>query len=231
MKRLDQFLSQLKYGSRKEVNELIKKKIVKINQNRVLDGKTKFDPLRSIVTIDGTEVYYRENIYLMMNKPSGYLSSNIDEKYPSVLNLLEDKYKRFDFKIAGRLDWDSEGLLILVTESKLVHEITHPSKNKEKIYKVKLDKAYDETLTTELLDGVMIKDGNNEIYKAIATFVRKENEDVLIGITEGKFHQVKRMFEKIGYKVEKLTRIQVGNLKLGSLKLGETKEITRNELF
>lgn len=231
MKRLDQFLSNLKYGSRKETEEMIKQGLVKIDGLIAHSGKQKIDPLKNEIKVNQEVVFYKEPCDLMIYKPKGYLSSNIDEKYPSVMNLIKPPYDRFDFKIAGRLDYDSEGLLILTTDGKLVHQITHPTKEISKIYEVTLDKPFHAKDGKTLLNGVTIKDGKNETYTAKALEISEVLEKVHIKISEGKFHQVKRMFESVGYEVLNLKRIQIGHLKLINLSQGEYQEIDRNDIF
>lgn len=231
MKRLDQFLSQLKYGSRSEVEKMIKQKRVTVNGIIAKTGRQKINPLECQVHVNGQKVFYKEPIDIILYKPQGYISSNKDEKYPSVINLIKEPYDRFDFKIAGRLDWDTEGLLILTTDGKLVQKITHPNKKIPKVYEVKLDKLYQEETINQLLKGVEIKDGKNEPYLAKALNLEYNQEYIYITIDEGKFHQVKRMFLSIGYEVIKLKRIKIGHLDLSDLRIGEYKEFNRNDIF
>ena len=231
MKRLDQFLSQLKYGSRSEVEKMIKQECVTVNGIIAKTGRQKINPLECQVHVNGQKVFYKEPIDIILYKPQGYISSNKDEKYPSVINLIKEPYDRFDFKIAGRLDWDTEGLLILTTDGKLVQKITHPNKKIPKVYEVKLDKLYQEETINQLLKGVEIKDGKNEPYLARALNLEYNQEYIYITIDEGKFHQVKRMFLSISYEVIKLKRIKIGHLDLSDLRIGEYKEFNRNDIF
>ncbi|NLK12899.1 MAG: rRNA pseudouridine synthase [Candidatus Phytoplasma sp.] len=231
MKRLDQFLSQLKYGSRSEVEKMIKQGLVTVNGVIAKSGRHKIDPLVCEVHMNGQKVFYKEPIDIILYKPQGYISSNKDERYPSVINLIKAPYDRFDFKIAGRLDWDTEGLLILTTDGKLVQKITHPNKKIPKVYEVKLDKSYQEEIINQLLKGVEIKDGKNETYLAKALKLEYQKDLIYITIDEGKFHQVKRMFSSVGYEVIKLKRIKIGHLDLSNLSVGEYKEFNRNDIF
>ena len=126
--RLDKFLGNLKYGSRNDIKKLCKDGFVKVNDVIIKKADVNIDPNKDIICIYDEEVFYKESITLMMNKPKGYICSTVDELYPSLLRLLDGKYSRFDFKFAGRLDWDTEGLVILSTDGDIIHQITSPKK-------------------------------------------------------------------------------------------------------
>lgn len=226
--RIDKFLSNLKYGSRKEIKSLMKTNEVLINKNRVFDPSIAIDPNKDLIHMNGEKVFYKENIHLMIYKPVGYLSANHDTMHRVVISLLESPYHRFDYAIAGRLDLDAEGLLILTTDGNFAHQIMHPKKHIEKTYEVLLNKPFSHHDT--LLNGIWIKDAYNEEYFAKALHIEKNEEYVTIIIDEGKFHQVKRMFQAVGYEVLRLKRTSIGNLKLKDLKPGEYIEFERNDL-
>jgi 16S rRNA pseudouridine516 synthase len=226
--RIDKFLSNLKYGSRKEIKSLLKEKEVIVHQNRVMDPSILVNPDVDEVFIDGIKVFYKEHIHLMIYKPVGYLSANHDTMHSVITSLIESPFDRFDFAIAGRLDLDAEGLLILTTDGNFAHQIMHPKKHIEKTYEVMLDKPFVHQNT--LLKGIIIKDAYNDEYFAKAIEIKKDKEYVTIVIDEGKFHQVKRMFQAVGYEVLRLKRTQIGNLKIRDLKPGEYIEFERNEL-
>ena len=122
--RLDKFLANLKYGSRNDIKKFCKKNMINVNGVSVKNADTIINPDADLIEVDGEVVFYKEHITLMMNKPAGYICSTIDEKYPSLLNLLDEKYSRFDFKFAGRLDVDTLGLVILSTDGEVIHKIT-----------------------------------------------------------------------------------------------------------
>src|SRR5690554_6514487 len=227
--RIDRFLSNLKYGSRSEMTKAIKNGLVKINGNVITNSHIKIDPNKDIIHFNDELVYYYDIINIMIYKPIGYLSANKDNLHKVVLDLIEDNYKRLDLKIAGRLDLDSEGLLILTTSGKFAHFITSPNNKINKVYEVILDN--DITNYEILLEGVLIKDGKNEEYLAKALDIKKvEDKKYLITLDEGKFHQVKRMFLALNTKVINLKRISIGNLKLGNLKPGEYITFKKEEL-
>ena len=226
--RIDKFLSNLKYGTRKEIKSLLKTQQVFVNEIRVIDPALSIDPTKDSVYVEGEKVFYKEQIHLMIYKPIGYLSANHDTMHRVITSLIETPYDRFEYAIAGRLDLDSEGLLILTTDGNFAHQIMHPKKQIEKTYEVMLDKPFLHQHT--LLMGIWIKDAYNEEYFAKALDIKKNKEYVTIIIDEGKFHQIKRMFQAVGYEVLRLKRTSIGNLKLNDLKPGEYKEFERNDL-
>lgn len=227
--RIDKFLSQLKFCSRNEVKDFLKSHVVTTGNKRIISPKEEVKPDILDVIIDGKIVYYKPEIHLMMYKPKGYLSANKDAMHPCAVHLLKEPYHRFDFSIAGRLDLDAEGLLVLTTSGTLVHEITSPKKHLPKVYEVQLDHPF--MFDQKLLDGVIIKDAKDELYTAKALDLSVLKDYVYITIDEGKFHQVKRMFLAVGYEVTHLKRISIGNLKLGALKPGEYIEISKEQLY
>lgn len=229
--RLDKFLANLKYGSRNDIKKMCKSKLVKVNDKIVTSSDTSINPKIDKVYIDNVEVFYKENITLMMNKPSGYICSNVDELYPSLLKILDLKYSRFDFSFAGRLDQDTEGLVILSTDGELIHRITSPNKKLYKKYYVKTkEKIVDEK---RLESPLRLLDGKNVEYVTKDAKVEKISDyELFLSICEGKFHQVKRMLNAIDNEVIYLKRVEIGNLKLPmDLELGKCEEIDPNVIF
>lgn len=227
--RIDKFLSQLKYCTRSQTKAFLKNHVTMIKNERVLNASYIFNPDNEKVNIDGIDLYYKNPLHLMLNKPKGYVSATTDQLHPCVTNLLKEPYSRFDFKIAGRLDIDTEGLLILTTDGNFIHKITHPNQHLEKVYVATLDRDF--THQSELLKGVQILDGRNQPYLAVAIDIKVEDKEVTITIDEGKFHQVKRMFLILGYEVLYLKRIKIGKLELNDLALGEYREVGKEELY
>ncbi len=227
--RIDKLLSQLKYCTRSETKRFLNEHVVLVNQKRISHTKEDVDPTIQSMTIDDTPIFYKEVIHLMMYKPKGYLSANKDSLHPCAVDLIQDPYDRYEYKIAGRLDLDAEGLLILTTSGILVHGITSPRHHLPKIYEVLLDKAFDNE--RELLEGVPILDGKNQEYLAKALSISYVGDKIHLTIDEGKFHQVKRMFEALGYNVINLKRVQIGKLKLGNLKPGMYLEFNEEDLY
>ncbi|MBN3491169.1 rRNA pseudouridine synthase [Acholeplasma equirhinis] len=227
--RLDKILSNLKYGSRTEIKTLIKRGLISVNEKIVKHADMQIDPNKDQIVVDQETVFYKETIILAMHKPAGYLSANQDKNDPVVIDLIKKPYDRFDFKIAGRLDKDTEGLLILTTDGEIQHEITHPKKHLDKVYEATLDLDFTEAAKLQLLEGVELKDPDGKIYFTNAKKLNYNSNKVEITIDEGKFHQVKKMFESVGFKVTYLKRIQIGELKL-DLEKGTYKEIVLSDI-
>lgn len=225
--RLDKFLSACGCGTRKEVKGLVKSGVVAV------DGIPEKDPGKSVdassaVTVNGKKLIYREFVYLMMNKPQGYISATEDRQYPVVTELLDEEYARFEPAPAGRLDLDTEGLLILTNDGSFNHELTSPKKNVYKKYFAILDKPADEQDIEAFRAGMAFKDFT---AKSALLKLCPEQNYVYISIAEGKFHQVKRMCERVGKQVLFLKRVAIGALRLDeSLAPGEYRELTEEEL-
>lgn len=227
--RIDKFLSQLKYVNRHDVSEYLKDHQVTYHGQRVLSQRAQIEPDAYPVYLEGEPIFYKEHIYLKFYKPKGYLSANKDALHPCVFELIKSPYHRFEMSIAGRLDIDSEGLLILTNHGEIIHQIISPKSHLPKVYEVTLDRRFEsENL---LYQGVTILDGKNEPYLAKALHLKTDGIITYITIDEGKFHQVKRMFQALDYMVVNLKRIQIGKLSLGTLRPGEYEEFTLEELF
>ncbi|MGI6781454.1 MAG: pseudouridine synthase [Acholeplasmataceae bacterium] len=232
MMRLDRLLANMKFGTRKEVRQMIQDGVVTVNNKIPLKTDIKVNPSHDRVVVDGEEIYYKDEIILAMYKPIGYLSANIDNLHPVVMELLKPPYHRHDFKIAGRLDLDAEGLLILTTSGNTVHLISNPHQNVIKKYEVTTDFAIDDKMLLRLLEPIKILDGNSNPYLAQALEVNKIDEKMaIIAIDQGKYHQVKRMFKAIGYEVTNLKRIKIGKYTLPNIKPGEYIEITKEDIL
>jgi len=221
--RLDKLLVNLKYGSRKEMKALVKNKRVTVNGEFVKNSAVNVDPNNNKIALDGVEVIYKENILLMLNKPAGYVSANRDVMHKTIFELLEEPYTRIDLNIAGRLDIDTEGLILLTDNGELLHDLISPNKNIYKIYLVRTNKPFD---SKKLLKEFEILDGRDRPYIPMKPFVEQINEyEFYLSIKEGKFHQVKRMVKHFDAEVIYLKRVAYGDISLGDLKVGEYKEI------
>jgi len=227
--RIDKLLSNLKFGSRKDIEKIIKQKRVIINHKLCLTPKQQVDPEKDEIQLDGEIVYYVDSILLMMNKPKGYVSANHDNLYPTVFEFVEDPYNRLDLHIAGRLDVDTEGLLLLTNDGHLLHEIIHPKKNVYKEYYVEVTTPFNIEC---LLKPMEILDGNNTLYKPLKPMIQKIDEyHFFLKIKEGKFHQVKRMVEHCNSEVLYLKRTKIGGLSLPEdLALGEIVEVDPSKI-
>ncbi len=227
MMRLDKMLSHSGYGSRKEVKDYIRKGYVLVNGNIITDDDFKVDEENDEVVILDNVISYEKKIYLMLNKPSGYISATYDNYDPIVLDLIDGYEKRNIFPV-GRLDKDTEGLLIITNDGKLAHKLLAPKSHVDKKYYLKYDGKLNNNYEKILDDGIILDDG----YKCMpAKFIDLGNNEGNIIIKEGKYHQVKRMIEALGGNVTYLKRIEFGPLKLDSnLKLGEYRHLNENEI-
>lgn len=225
--RLDKYIAACGNESRKDVKKLIKQGLVTVDGVVCTKAELQVNE-KSIVCVSGKEIYYRQFVYLMMNKPSGYVSAVFDKKYPVVTDLVGEEYAHFNVFPAGRLDIDTEGLLILTNDGQLAHEVTSPKKNVYKRYFARVDKPMDENDIKAFKQGMEFK----EFTAKPAMLEITENPcEVYIEIAEGKFHQVKRMCERTGKNVIYLKRVGIGSLKLdANLKSGEVRELSGEEL-
>ena len=227
MLRLDKYLAHSGFGSRKYVKEIIRKGNVIINEKVVKKDDYKVDEINDIVYVYGKKVNYSEFTYIMLNKPQGYISATFDKYDPIVLDLVKE-YDYLNLFPVGRLDKDSEGLLLLSNDGKLAHRLLHPSYHVYKTYFVTTDLKIKDELIEKFNDGVILDDG----YKCLpAKLEILSDNSANVTIKEGKFHQVKRMFEAYGITVCTLKRMTFKNLVLDeSLKSGEYRLLTEEEI-
>ena len=232
MERLDKILGNLGYGSRKEIKESARKGIIEVNGVVVKDSGMKVDPENDKIFINGEQVFYRKYIYLMMNKPDGVISATFDNRDETVIDLLEIEHQVFDPFPIGRLDKDTVGLLLLTNDGELNHRLISPKWKVDKVYYAKIDAEVTEKDIKKFKNGITLDDGYTckeaklEIIKA-----GEEESEIMLTIQEGKFHQVKRMFEAVNKNVTYLKRVEFGTLKLDeSLEEGEYRELTEEEL-
>ncbi len=229
--RLDKILANMGYGSRKDVKKFIKDGKVKVNNVIILNNEFKVNPYEDEIFFNNEEVLYRKYIYIMLNKPQGIVSSTDDPKTRTVIDLLDEEYLIYKPFPVGRLDKDTEGLLMLSNDGKLAHELLSPKKGINKTYYVEVDGFVEDKYIEVFKDGIILEDG----YKTLPASLEIINANIIskvhLTIQEGKFHQVKRMFESIGMKVLFLKRISMGPLALDeSLNPGEYRELTEDEI-
>ncbi|TJX14196.1 rRNA pseudouridine synthase [Tissierella creatinini] len=231
LERLDKVLANMGYGSRKDVKNHIKNGIVKVNGNIIKDRETKVNPYEDEITINGEVVNYREYIYLMMNKPQGLVSSTDDPLTRTVIDLLSDEYLIYEPFPVGRLDKDTEGLLLISNDGKLAHELLSPKKGVYKTYFAEVDGTVEDDHVGIFNKGLTLDDGYMTLPARLEILESGIVSKVNLTIQEGKYHQVKRMFESIGMKVLFLKRISMGPLKLDpSLEPGEYRELNEEEI-
>lgn len=229
--RLDKLLGHMGFGSRKEVNQLLRKGKVSVDGVFQRKGNVHVDPYLQEVSVGGEIIVYEANAYLMLHKPPGYISATVDSRYSTVIDLVPDEYRHFQLFPVGRLDRETEGLLLLTNDGQLNHTLTSPNKNIFKKYFAKVAGQVCERHIDLFLGGIVLDDGY-QTKKAYLEIKKSGKEsEIILSISEGKFHQVKRMFRAIGMEVTYLKRIQIGNLMLDpSLPLGSLRPLTAEEL-
>ncbi len=226
--RLDKYLSDCEIATRTETKKLVRQGRIKINGAPAIKSSDKVDE-SSDVEIDGEKVVYKKNIYLMMNKPKGYISAVYDKRLPTVLDLINEEYRKFEPFPVGRLDIDTEGLLILSNDGDFAHKMTSPKKNVFKRYFAVLDKGAEEKDRDIFAEGIDLGDFTS---KGAVLEICENPCEVFVEICEGKFHQVKRMFEAVGKKVVYLKRVKIGGVCLDeSLAEGEVREMSEEEIL
>ncbi len=229
--RLDRLLANSGYGTRKNVKQIIRNGRVTVDGNRVTDNGMQVDPESQVIEIDGERLNYREFIYLMMNKPQGVISATEDRYQETVLDLVPDEYSSFRLFPAGRLDKDTEGLMLLTNDGKLAHELLSPKKHVPKKYFARIRGCVDEKDCQAFSEGIVLDDGYKTMPARLNILNAGEISEVEVIIYEGKFHQVKRMFEATGKEVIYLKRLEIGPLKLDEdLEPGCLREITEEEI-
>lgn len=240
--RLDRFLANSGVGTRKEVKDILKKRKIKVNDVIMLDGSVHVNENEDIVKYNDEVINYRPFVYIMMNKPDGVISATEDKKHKTVIDLLGNNYRTYSLFPVGRLDIDTEGLLILTNDGILTHNLLAPNKHVNKKYYVELRDPVTEEAAKKLESGIELegdfvtKNAKVEVIENSEEPINKKTGErnlskAYITISEGKYHQVKRMFKAVNNKVEYLKRIQMGNLVLDeNLKIGEYRELTEKEL-
>lgn len=229
--RLDKLLSNMGYGSRKEVKQLLKMKAVSVDGTIVKDVALHVDPEKQNVTVLGERVHYQEFIYLMMNKPAGVISATEDLYDQTVIDLLDPFHVHFDPFPVGRLDKDTEGFLLITNDGVLAHNLLSPKKHVPKVYYAKIDGMVTEEDIKAFNQGVILDDGYHTKPGKLKILTSGEKSEIELEISEGKFHQVKRMFEAVGKKVTYLKRLSIGNLQLDeSIPLGKYRELSEEEI-
>ncbi|MBQ8923261.1 MAG: rRNA pseudouridine synthase [Lachnospiraceae bacterium] len=246
--RLDKFLADAGAGTRSAVKALVRQGRVTINDKFVKKSDIKVDTDRDIICLDGKELTYNEYEYFMLNKPKGVVSATTDAKDKTVVELITE-HKRRDIFPIGRLDKDTEGLLILSNDGKLANALLAPNRHVDKRYFAIIDGIVSEDTVNAFNEGIDIGDDKPTLPARL--IIRKSDtekdsktednidkikilhgiSEIEIIITEGRYHQIKRMFEAVGMKVTYLKRLSMGNIKLDEgLKPGEYRRLTEEEI-
>ena len=229
--RLDKLLANYGIGTRKEVKSLIREGFVKVNRIIIKKDDFKVDHEIDEIVFDDELIEYRPYVYIMLNKPAGYISATKDNLHPTVLELIEG-YENYELFPVGRLDLDTEGLLLITNDGDFSHKLLAPSRNHSKIYFANIAGVMDEQDIQAFKDGIILNTGYH-CKPANLEIINKNIDscDVRIEIFEGKFHQVKKMVEVCGKEVIYLKRLSIRNLELDrSLALGGFRELSNEEL-
>ena len=229
--RLDKVVANSGFGSRKEIKQLIKMGKITVAGVPVKDSGMHVDPDKDEIVINGQKLEYREFIYLMMNKPAGVVSATEDNKFKTVVDLVPDAYRHYDVFPVGRLDRDTEGLLILTNDGQLAHDLLSPKKHVPKTYFAEIEGKVNREDGAAFEEGVVLDDGYKTLPAILEILESGEMSKIKLTIVEGKFHQVKRMFNAVGKSVKYLRRIKMGSIDIdSSLELGECRELTADEI-
>lgn len=235
--RLDKILAHVGIGTRSELKRLAKEGAIYVNGVKVKDSGMQVNPSADHITVNGEVVSYREFVYLMMNKPQGVVSATEDNRDRTVVELLDEAYAPFEVFPVGRLDKDTEGFLLLTNDGKLAHNLLSPRKHVPKTYFAKVEWEVTEADREAFAQGVTLDDGYETlpgILKILTTGSELQGipSEIELTIMEGKFHQVKRMFQAVGKQVVFLKRMSMGPLLLDpALALGEVRELREEELL
>lgn len=227
--RLDKLLSTLHYGSRKEIKGDIKKGFITVNGTVITQPNCHIDPVHDVVCYHDEPVFYDDSIIIMMHKPKGVVSANHDPVHKTIIDLLDTKYRRLDVHVAGRLDIDTEGLVLLTNDGTIIHKLIHAKKHIEKEYDVITKEPI--TNIEDLLKPMTLHDGNNKPYQPkFPRIIAHQANTATIAISEGKFHQVKRMFEAINHTVINLKRTRIHTVQLDpNLSVGNYRVLDETE--
>ena len=229
--RLDRVLSHMGFGTRSEVKKMIKQKRVTVDGKITNVTNTAVVAQEQTVAVDGEEVYYQEFFYFIMNKPGGVISATKDNMHQTVMDLLSLEDGKKDVYPVGRLDIDTEGLLLLTNDGKLTHQLLSPKKHVPKVYYAKVEGEVTKEDAKVLAEGVTLDDEYVCMPANLNIISAGELSEIELTINEGKFHQVKRMMEAVGKRVVYLQRIAMGNLKLpADIELGGYREATKEEI-
>lgn len=226
MDRIDKILVSQGIGSRREVQKRIKSGEVTVNGEIIRKPEFKANAENDKIAVLGKVLNYSEHIYIMMNKPAGVVSASNDNHDKTVIDILPDEYKRKGLFPAGRLDKDTEGLLIITDDGDFAHRMLSPKKHVDKRYIARLDGEITEKIIQKFKQGIIFADGTKCLPAKLEIY-NNDKKTGLVTICEGKFHQVKKMFISCGLNVVHLQRISIGGLYLdGNLPIGGCKLLT-----
>jgi 16S rRNA pseudouridine516 synthase len=225
--RIDKFISNQTSISRKDVRKVLKDKRVIINNEFIVKSDFKFNEDTDLVYLDNELLEYRKFTYILLNKPAGCVSANSDAELPTVFELIDDETSKL--VCVGRLDKDTEGLLLITNDGKLNHDLLSPKKHVDKKYYVNIDHQLSKEDIELLTSGTITLD-NSVLKPALVEII--DEKSIYLTIYEGKYHQVKRMLEACNNEVTYLKRVSMGKLKLDDdLGLGDYKYLSLDEII
>lgn len=227
MERLDKFLANCGVGTRSQVKGILKTGAVSVDGVAEKDGSRKVDPATQVVALNGEPLQLAGRVVLMLNKPAGYVTATEDRTERTVMELLPEKYRRMDLKPVGRLDKQTEGLLLFTNDGDLLHRLISPKKEVPKVYYAKHEGTAGPEDVAAFASGLTLADGTVCLPAVLQPLGAGES---LITVCEGKYHQVRRMMAARGMHVDYLERRQEGPLTLGDLPRGAVRELTAVEL-
>ncbi len=227
MQRLDKFLCDSGIGTRSQVKDILKRGRVALDGWPVKDGSLKFDPEKSVVTLDGDILGGKRRVVLMLNKPAGFVTATEDKNDRTVMELLPAEYKHMELKPVGRLDKATEGLLLFTNDGDLLHRLISPKKEVPKLYYARHEGTATQEDVEAFASGLHLRDGLECLPAKLESLGAGES---LITVCEGKYHQVRRMMASRNMTVTYLERRQEAGLALGDLPRGQVRELTPDEL-
>ena len=231
MMRLDKYLCETGFGTRSQVKDLLKKGQVMVNGEVVKKPELKINETTDQILCQGKKASYQKNIYLMLHKPAGVVSATEDSREKTVLDLVRPEDRKNGLFPVGRLDKDTEGLLLLTDDGELAHRLLSPKKHVDKTYYAKIDGQITEEHVKQFREGLDIGDEKKTLPAVLTILLSGPVSEIEVTIHEGRFHQIKRMFEAVGCKVTYLKRLSMGSLVLDeTLQLGEYRPLTEAEL-
>lgn len=232
MLRLDKFLCEMNIGTRSQTKEFIKKGRVVVNGVTALRPEEKIDPENDEVCVDGQKISYVKNVYYMLHKPAGCVSATEDGRHTTVLDYIKDEPRRGELFPVGRLDLDTEGLLLMTNDGELAHRLLSPGRHVPKTYYAKIRGQVTGQDVENFSQGLDIGEKKPTKPAELTILQAGEISEILVTITEGKFHQIKRMFICVGKEVIYLKRISMGSLRLDeNLAPGEYRALTAEEVM
>ena len=228
--RLDKIISDMGFASRRDVKSLVRNGRVLVDGSVALSADAKFDTDFVQITVDGETLEYKQFRYIMMHKPDGYICATEDKREKTVIELLDERTKRQNMFSVGRLDKDTEGLLLLTNDGDYLHRIISPKSEIIKRYYAKVSGELTEEDNIQIRKGLVLKDGTQCLPAKLEIISAASESECVLSVSEGKYHQVKRMLASLGKPVIYLKRLSIGALALDeALKPGQWRELTERE--